>query len=144
MGIADKLAQINKEKAEANAAAGKAFLEANKKREGVIETPSGLQYEILIEGNGPKPTSNDSVKCHYHGTTITGTVFDSSVERKQPATFPLNRVIKGWTEAVQLMSVGSKWKLFLPSELAYGSQQAGTHIGPHSTLIFEVELLAIV
>lgn len=144
MGIADKLAQINKEKAEANAEAGKAFLSENKKREGIVETASGIQYEILIEGSGPTPTANDSVKCHYHGTTITGTVFDSSVVRKQPATFPLNRVIKGWTEAVQLMPVGSKWRLFIPSELAYGTQQVGTHIGPNSTLIFEVELLAIV
>ncbi len=144
MGISDRLAQMNKEKAEANSVAGKTFLEENKKREGVVETPSGLQYEIIKEGNGPKPTAQDSVKCHYHGTTITGTVFDSSVVRKQPATFPLNRVIKGWTEGVQLMPVGSKWKLFLPSELAYGSQQVGTHIGPNSTLIFEVELLEIV
>ncbi len=144
MGIADKLAQINKDKADTNAAAGKSFLVENKKRPGVIETSSGLQYEILLEGNGQKPTAQDSVRCHYHGTTIAGVVFDSSVTRNEPATFPLNRVIKGWTEALQLMGVGSKWNLFLPSEIAYGSQQAGTHIGPHSTLIFEVELLAIV
>ena len=98
---------------------------------------------VLTEGTGPKPTASDKVKCHYHGTLIDGTVFDSSVERGQPATFPVNGVIKGWVEALQLMPVGSKWRLFIPSELAYGDRQAGAKILPGSTLIFDVELLEI-
>lgn len=143
MGIADRLFSMRNEKAQKNAEAGKAFLEENAKKEGVVALPSGLQYEIITEGNGDKPGATDSVTCHYHGTLIDGTVFDSSVRRVQPATFPLNRVIKGWTEALQLMSIGSKWRLFLPSDLAYGSQQVSAEIGPNSTLIFEVELLDI-
>ena len=122
---------------------GIAFLEENSKKENVVSLPSGLQYEILTEGNGPKPKATDSVKCHYHGTLLDGTVFDSSVQRGQPAVFGVNQVIKGWVEALQLMSVGSKWKLFIPSSLAYGSQGAGNSIEPNSTLIFEVELLGI-
>lgn len=126
-----------------NLKAGEAFLAANKQKPGVHELPSGLQYEIITEGTGPKPLATNKVTCHYHGTLIDGTIFDSSVKRGQPATFPLNMVIKGWTEALQLMPVGSKWKLFLPPNLAYGNRQTGAHIGPNSTLIFEVELLGI-
>lgn len=120
----------------------KIFLEQNKQKDGVITTESGLQYLILSEGKGNNPTLNDNVTVHYHGTLIDGTIFDSSVDRKQPATFPLNGVIPGWQEALQMMSVGSKWKVFIPSELAYGESGAGA-IGPNSTLIFEVELLSI-
>ena len=120
----------------------KIFLEQNKQKDGVITTESGLQYLILSEGRGNNPTLNDNVTVHYHGTLIDGTIFDSSVDRKQPATFPLNGVIPGWQEALQMMSVGSKWKIFIPSELAYGDSGAGA-IGPNSTLIFEVELLSI-
>ena len=126
-----------------NLETGIAFLEENSKKEYVVSLPSGLQYEILTDGNGPKPKATDSVKCHYHGTLLDGTVFDSSVQRGQPAVFGVNQVIKGWVEALQLMSVGSKWKLFIPSGLAYGSQGAGNSIEPNSTLIFEVELLGI-
>jgi FKBP-type peptidyl-prolyl cis-trans isomerase FklB len=122
---------------------GRDFLEENKKKEGVITLASGLQYEILREGSGPKPKATEKVKCHYHGTLINGKVFDSSVERGQPAVFGVNQVIKGWVEALQLMSVGSKWRLYIPSELAYGSQGAGSSIEPNSTLIFDVELLGI-
>ncbi len=126
-----------------NLEAGRAFLEENKKKESVITLDSGLQYEILTEGNGAKPKATDSVKCHYHGTLLDGTVFDSSVQRGQPAVFGVNQVIKGWVEALQLMPVGSKWKLYIPSELAYGKQGAGGSIEPNSALIFEVELLGI-
>ena len=122
---------------------GKAFLEENSKKENIVSLASGLQYEIITEGNGSKPKATDSVKCHYHGTLLDGTVFDSSVQRGQPAVFGVSQVIKGWVEALQLMSVGSKWKLFIPSNLAYGSQGAGNSIEPNSTLIFEVELLGI-
>lgn len=122
---------------------GRAFLEENKKNANVVALASGLQYEILTEGNGPKPKATDKVRCHYHGTLIDGTVFDSSVQRGQPAVFGVNQVIKGWVEALQLMPVGSKWRLFIPSELAYGKQGAGNSIGPNSTLIFDVELLGI-
>ena len=120
----------------------KIFLEQNKQKDGVMTTESGLQYLILSEGRGNNPTLNDNVTVHYHGTLIDGTIFDSSIDRKQPATFPLNGVIPGWQEALQMMSVGSKWKIFIPSELAYGENGAGA-IGPNSTLIFEVELLSI-
>lgn len=123
---------------------GLLFLAENLQKEGVTELPSGLQYEILKEGDGAIPTANDQVKCHYHGTLIDGTVFDSSVQRGEPATFPVNGVIQGWVEALQLMSVGSKWKLYIPSELAYGSRGAGGAIAPNTTLIFEVELLEII
>ncbi len=122
---------------------GRKFLEENKKREGVTELPSGLQYEVITEGDGPKPSATDRVKCHYHGTTINGNVFDSSVQRGEPAVFGVNQVIKGWVEALQLMPVGSKWKLFIPTEMAYGAQGAGGDIEPNSALIFEVELLGI-
>ncbi len=128
---------------EKNVKEGKSFLEANGKRAEVVTLKSGLQYEILKEGNGPIPKANNTVKVHYHGTLIDGTVFDSSVQRGQPATFGVTQVISGWVEALQLMPVGSKWKLYIPSDLAYGAQGAGQHIGPHTTLIFEVELLGI-
>lgn len=123
---------------------GKAFLEANATRDEVVTTASGLQYEIMTVGTGATPTASDSVKVHYHGTTIDGKVFDSSVRRGEPTTFGVTQVISGWVEALQLMPVGSKWKLFIPSDLAYGAQGAGQAIAPHTTLIFEVELLDIV
>lgn len=126
-----------------NTEEGKAFLEKNGKREGVKTTASGLQYEVLKPGTGAKPAATDTVKVHYHGTLIDGSVFDSSVDRGEPISFPLNGVIKGWTEGVQLMPVGSKYKFVIPSELAYGDRGAGGKIGPNATLIFEVELLAI-
>ena len=126
-----------------NTEAGIKFLEDNSKKEGVTTLASGLQYEVITEGNGAKPSATDKVKCHYHGTLIDGRVFDSSVERGQPAVFGVNQVIKGWIEALQLMSVGSKWKLFIPSDLAYGANGAGELIGPNTTLVFEVELLGI-
>ena len=122
---------------------GKSFLEENAKRPGVVTLPSGLQYEVITEGNGKKPSATDRVKCHYEGTLIDGTLFDSSIERGEPAIFGVNQVIKGWVEALQLMTEGAKWKLFIPSELAYGAQQAGEMIPPHSTLIFEVELIEV-
>ena len=122
---------------------GRTFLEENGKKEGVTTLESGLQYTVITEGTGPKPKLEDNVTTHYHGTLIDGTVFDSSVERGEPASFPVGGVIKGWTEALQLMSVGSKWKLFVPYDLAYGERGAGQQIGPYSTLIFEVELLSI-
>jgi FKBP-type peptidyl-prolyl cis-trans isomerase FklB len=127
---------------EANKKEGDAFLGANKGKEGVVSLPSGLQYKILSAGTGPKPTASDSVVCNYRGTLIDGTEFDSSYKRGQPATFPVGGVIKGWTEALQLMPVGSKWQLFVPSELAYGERGSGD-IGPDAVLIFDVELLSI-
>ena len=122
---------------------GKSFLEENAKRPGVVTLPSGLQYEVITEGNGKKPSATDRVKCHYEGTLIDGTLFDSFIKRGEPAIFGVNQVIKGWVEALQLMTEGAKWKLFIPSELAYGAQQAGEMIPPHSTLIFEVELIEV-
>lgn len=127
-----------------NKEAGNAFLEKNKTQKGVVTTTSGLQYTVLQEGNGPKPKASDTVRCHYEGRLIDGTVFDSSYRRNQPADFPVNQVIAGWVEALQLMPVGSKWRLFVPSELAYGEHGAGDVIRPHSTLIFDVELLQII
>jgi len=127
-----------------NKKAGEDFLAANGKKSGVITLPSGLQYEIIKTGTGPKPKAEDEVKCHYHGTTIDGKVFDSSVNRGEPASFGVNRVIPGWTEALQLMPVGSKWKLFIPSALAYGEQAPSPEIKSNSVLVFEVELLEIV
>ncbi len=127
---------------EANKKAGDAFLAENKTKEGVITLPSGLQYKIITQGTGPKPTATDTVVCNYKGTLLDSTEFDSSYKRNQPLTIPVGGVIKGWTEALQLMPVGSKWELFIPSDLAYGPQAKGP-IQPNSTLIFEVELLSI-
>lgn len=132
-------AQINA----ANIQQGKTFLEENKKRPGVVPLPSGLQYEVIKEGTGKKAKATDQVKCHYEGTLIDGTLFDSSIKRGQPAVFGVNQVIPGWVEALQLMPAGSKWKLYIPSELAYGAQGAGEMIPPHSTLVFEVELIEV-
>jgi FKBP-type peptidyl-prolyl cis-trans isomerase FklB len=143
MGISDKLFQMKNEKAAGNLKAGQDFLAANRLRPGVTALPSGLQYEVILEGNGVKPTPSSNVTCHYHGTLIDGTVFDSSVKRGQPATFPLNMVIKGWTEGLQLMPAGSKWRFFIPPDLGYGNRQVSAEIGPNSTLVFEVELLGI-
>jgi FKBP-type peptidyl-prolyl cis-trans isomerase FklB len=144
MILQEYFTKIQEEQASASIEAGKKFLADNAKKEGITTTESGLQYEVITEGNGDKPKGTDSVKCHYHGTLIDGTVFDSSVKRGEPATFPVNGVIAGWVEALQLLPAGSKWKLFVPSNLAYGAQGAGNLIGPHTTLIFEVELLEIV
>ena len=130
--------------AQKNLEEGNAFLEKNKAREGVTTTESGLQYEILTEGTGPKPTATDQVRVHYHGTLIDGKVFDSSVDRGEPVVFGVSQVIPGWTEALELMPVGSKWKIYLPSSIGYGERGAGGDIGPNSALIFEVELLEIV
>lgn len=142
MSASDKLKAMFENKANENLKAGEAFLAENAKKPNVVSLPSGLQYEIIREGDGPKPSASNTVTCHYHGTTINGDVFDSSVRRGQPASFPLNAVIKGWTEALQLMPAGSKWKLFIPPHLAYGNRNISREIGPHSTLIFEVELLS--
>jgi len=143
MGIADILFQKNQKKAAENLEAGQAFLAENGKKEGVVTLESGLQYQVLEMGTGDRPTVTDQVSCHYHGTMINGTVFDSSVERGQAASFPLNRVIKGWTEGLQLMPVGSKFRFFIPPHLAYGERAVSAVIGANSTLIFDVELLGI-
>ncbi len=143
MNITDKLFQMKEEKAAANLKAGQEFLAANKLKPSVTELPSGLQYEIITEGTGPKPKASDTVTCHYHGTVIDGSIFDSSVQRGKPASFPLSAVIKGWTEGVALMPTGSKWRFFIPPHLGYGDRQISAVIGPNSTLIFEVELLSI-
>jgi len=129
--------------ATANKTEGEAFLASNKAKQGVVTLPSGLQYKILTAGTGPKPTAADTVVCNYRGTLINGTEFDSSYKRGQPATFGVGQVIKGWTEALQLMPTGSKWQIFIPSGLAYAERGAGADIGPNATLIFEVELLSI-
>ncbi len=142
--LQDYFDKLQKEKGNEALEAGKAFLEENKKKEGVVVLPSGLQYKILTAGNGPKPKASDTVKCHYEGRLINGQVFDSSVRRGEPAEFPVGGVIQGWVEALQLMPVGSKWQLYIPSNLAYGTHGAGQSIGPNETLIFDVELLAIV
>ena len=142
--INDYFLKLQKEKLEINKKEGEEFLLINRGRAGVVELPSGLQYQVLKMGDGPKPAATDKVKCHYHGTLINGMVFDSSVERGKPAVFGVNQVIPGWVEALQLMPVGSKWRLFIPSNLAYGEHGAGEMIEPNSTLIFDVELLDIV
>ena len=136
--------RLQQEEAELNAAAGKEYQEIMRHKSGVVTLPSGLQDEIIKEGKGAKPKATDKVRVHYHGTLINGVVFDSSVERGEPAEFPLNAVIPGWTEILQLMPVGSKWRVVIPSELAYGSRGAGDVIRPNMTLIFEIELLDIV
>ena len=142
--INDYFMKLQQERLEINKQAGAEFLEINRHKAGVVELPSGLQYEILKQGTGEKPTAADKVKCHYHGTLINGTVFDSSVQRGEPATFGVSQVIPGWVEALLLMAVGSMWRLFIPSALAYGEHGAGDVIEPNSTLIFDVELLDIV
>ncbi|TDO05614.1 FKBP-type peptidyl-prolyl cis-trans isomerase [Sunxiuqinia elliptica] len=147
--MANKILQAFMEKQQSgegkvNLEEGLKFLAENREKEGIIETASGLQYQVLEEGEGEKPSPSDQVKCHYHGTLIDGTVFDSSVQRGEPATFPVNGVIQGWVEALQMMTTGSKWRLYVPSDLAYGDRGAGGAIGPNTTLIFEVELLEIV
>ncbi|HPM10521.1 MAG TPA: FKBP-type peptidyl-prolyl cis-trans isomerase [Paludibacter sp.] len=141
--VNEYLQQLQKQTFENNIREGKEFLTNNAKRPGVKTTASGLQYEILTRGKGAIPKASDTVKVHYHGTLISGKVFDSSVQRGEPATFGVTQVIQGWVEALQLMSTGSKWKLYIPSELAYGERGAGQLIGPHTCLIFEVELLDI-
>lgn len=129
---------------EQNKAVGDAFLKQNRERETVVELPSGLQYEVLTEGSGKSPKANDRVQCHYEGRLLDGTVFDSSYKRNEPAVFGVNQVIKGWVEALQLMKEGAKWRLFIPSDLAYGSHGAGQSIPPHATLVFDVELLKVI
>lgn len=136
-------AELEKSVNEKNIAQGKAFLDANRNNPNVVTLPSGLQYEVIREGNGKKPKATDRVRCHYEGTLLDGTLFDSSIKRGEPAVFGVNQVIKGWVEALQLMSEGAKWKLYIPSELAYGVQGAGDMIPPYSTLIFEVELIEV-
>jgi FKBP-type peptidyl-prolyl cis-trans isomerase FklB len=138
-----KMADKAKVEGEKNMKEGEAFLAANKKKPGVVTLPSGLQYKILKEGTGKSPKATDTVTTHYRGTTIDGKEFDSSYKRGEPATFPLNRVIPGWTEALQHMKIGSKWEIYVPSHLGYGESGAGQDIGPNATLIFEVELLGI-
>jgi FKBP-type peptidyl-prolyl cis-trans isomerase FklB len=140
----DFFVKLQAEQVKLNKEAGEEFLRINSNKAGVVTLPSGLQYEVLKKGTGAKPKATDKVKCHYHGTLINGTVFDSSVQRGAPAVFGVSQVIKGWTEALQLMEKGSKWKLFIPSELAYGERGAGDVIGPDCALIFEVEILDIV
>ena len=141
--IQDYFMELSQKKSQEATNKGQAFLDENATKEGVVTTASGLQYQVLTEGQGAKPVASDEVTVHYHGTLIDGTVFDSSVDRGQPATFPVGGVIQGWVEALQLMNVGSKYKLFIPSNLAYGERGAGGSIGPNETLIFEVELLSI-
>ncbi|MGE4290134.1 MAG: FKBP-type peptidyl-prolyl cis-trans isomerase [Salinivirgaceae bacterium] len=136
--------ELQEKQFENNILQGKEFLAQNSQREGVITLPSGLQYEVLTKGSGEKPKENDQVTTHYHGTLIDGTVFDSSVNRGEPATFPVNGVIKGWVEALQLMQVGAKWRVYVPENLAYGANpHPGGPIQPYSTLVFDIELLAI-
>ena len=142
--INEYLVKLQQEKLEINKKAGEEFLNINRHKAGVVELPSGLQYEVLKQGTGVKPALTDKVKCHYHGTLINGTVFDSSVDRGEPAVFGVNQVIPGWVEALQLMQVGAKWRLFIPSLLAYGEHGAGQVIEPNSTLVFDAELLDIV
>ncbi|MDR0845792.1 MAG: FKBP-type peptidyl-prolyl cis-trans isomerase [Tannerella sp.] len=142
--IKDYFVELQAGKLEVNKKAGAEFLRINQGKAGVVTLPSGLQYEVLKKGEGAKPSLYDKVKCHYHGTLINGTVFDSSVQRGEPATFGVSQVIPGWVEALQLMNAGSKWRLYIPSDLAYGERGAGEDIEPNSTLVFDVELLDIV
>tara|TARA_Y100000385_G_scaffold237905_1_gene252700 strand:+ start:412 stop:1011 length:600 start_codon:yes stop_codon:yes gene_type:complete len=141
--LQDYFGKLQAEQQKVAVAEGEEFLKNNSSQDGVVTLESGLQYIVLQEGSGEKPKATDTVTTHYHGTLISGEVFDSSVERSEPASFPVNGVIPGWVEALQLMPVGSKWKLFVPSHLAYGERGAGQKIGPNTTLIFEVELLSI-
>jgi len=135
--------EMQNAKSSKNVEAGLQFMEANGKKDGITTLPSGMQYEVMKAGSGAKPKATDKVTTHYHGTLVDGTVFDSSVERGQPASFPVNGVIQGWVEALQLMETGSKWRLFIPPNLAYGEQGSPPVIGPNATLIFEVELISI-
>lgn len=144
MIINEYFAEVQAKAVKLNKEAGEEFLRINSHKAGVITLSSGLQYEILTEGKGDKPKLTDTVRCHYHGTLINGVVFDSSIDRGEPAEFPLQGVIKGWTEILQLMPVGSKWKVTIPSELAYGDRGAGQLIQPGSTLVFIIDLIAIV
>jgi FKBP-type peptidyl-prolyl cis-trans isomerase FklB len=141
--LTEKQAERAKQLGEKNMKAGEAFLAENKKKEGVITLPSGLQYKVIKEGAGKTPKADDTVVTHYRGTLIDGTEFDSSYKRGEPATFPVKGVIPGWTEALQLMKEGSKWELFIPASLAYGDHGAGNAIGPNATLIFEIELISV-
>lgn len=141
--VASRQQEQRRQLAQANLEQGKSFLRANADKQDVVRLPSGLQYQVLQKGDGPTPGLDQTVTVHYRGTLLDGTVFDSSYERGQPATFPLKGIIKGWQEALQRMPEGSKWRLFIPPDLAYGEQQAGPHIGPNSVLIFDVELLGI-
>ena len=143
MLLQEYFVELSQKKSQEAISAGQAFLDENTKKEGIITTASGLQYEVLTNGTGATPIETDEVTVHYHGTLLDGSVFDSSVDKGQPATFPVNAVIPGWVEALQLMKVGSKYKLYIPSNLAYGERGAGGSIGPNETLIFEVELLSI-
>ena len=142
MSVSNRLKALREEKAAANLSAAEFFLAENANQEGVVVLSSGLQYQILVEGHGEKPALHHVVTCHYHGTLTNGEVFDSSVKRGQPASFPVNGVIKGWVEALQLMSVGSKWRLFLHPNLAYGDRQVSAVIGPNCALVFDVELIS--
>ena len=141
--LQDYFKNLQAEKFEMNKQVGEEFLRINKGKRGVVTLPSGLQYEVIKTGDGSKPGPDDKVRCHYHGTFVDGRVFDSSVQRGKPAVFGVSQVIRGWTEALQLMNVGSKWRLFIPSDLAYGAHGAGEAIEPNMTLIFDVELLGI-
>lgn len=142
--ISSRIQAQRAEQSKEQSAVGEAFLAENAKKDGVTVLASGLQYEVIAQGEGDKPTASSTVRTHYHGTLIDGSVFDSSVERNEPAEFPVNGVIAGWTEALQLMPVGSKWRLFVPHNLAYGERGAGGSIAPYTALVFEVELLDIV
>jgi FKBP-type peptidyl-prolyl cis-trans isomerase FklB len=139
----NKMQAKQKVEGDKNMKEGQAFLAENKKKDGIITLPSGLQYKVITQGNGLKPTSTQTVECHYRGTLVNGKEFDSSYKRGKPTEFPVNGVIKGWTEALQLMPTGSKWQLFIPSDLAYGPNGAGQMIGPNATLIFDIELISI-
>jgi len=141
--VREKQQARQSENLQANLEKGRAFLKENRKKEGITETASGLQYRVIRKGGGKKPSATDKVETHYEGKTLDATIFDSSIKRGTPATFPVNGVIKGWQEALQLMKEGAKYELFIPSDLAYGQSGSGQAIGPHETLIFEVELLAI-
>jgi len=142
MSAFERLTQVKNEQAANNLKKGQDFLATNKERSEITETETGLQYEVLTLGTGEKPLANHTVTCHYHGTTIDGSVFDSSVQRGVPASFPLNAVIKGWTEGLQFMPTGSKFRFFIPADLAYGERQVSALIGANSTLIFDAELIS--
>jgi FKBP-type peptidyl-prolyl cis-trans isomerase FklB len=141
--VNDHFRKLAEEAYEQNKANGEAFLANNAKKEGVVVLPSGLQYEVITEGNGKKPSATDRVQCHYEGTLIDGTVFDSSIKRGEPAVFGVNQVIKGWVEALQLMQEGAKWRLYIPYDMAYGEHGAGEMIPPYSALVFDVELIKV-